>query len=205
MPGPKERILVVENDPMVADLISRQVLAPLGYEVKIVADGSSALQAATDFAPDVVIANLNLPGLSGKDLMVGFSSQVITFPVIMIASVGKEKDVIQAFRLGASDYIGSPVREAELLSAVERALEQVRARQERRRLAVELQRANKQLGKRVKELTTIFGIGKAVTSITSQDKLYEAILEGALNITESEIGWLLIQDEVKGEFILTAH
>ena len=205
MPGSKERILVVENDPMVADLISRQALTPLGYEVKVVADGNSALQATKDFAPDVVIANLNLPGLSGKDLMVALNSQVITFPVIMIAPGGKEKDVIQAFRLGASDYIGSPVREAELVSAVERALEQVRARQERHRLAMELQRTNKQLGKRVKELTTMFGIGKAVTSITSQDKLYEAIVEGALNITESDIGWLLIKDEVKDEFILTAH
>lgn len=205
MPVPKERILVVESDPIVADLIARQVLTPIGYEVKVVNDGGSALQEAIDFAPDVVIANLELPGLSGKDLMVGLSSQILTFPVIMIAPQGKEQDVIQAFRLGASDYIGSPVREAEVVSAVERALEQVRARMERRRLSMELHRSNKQLQKRVKELTTIFSIGKAVTSITSQDKLFEAILEGALNITESDIGWLLFQNEESGDYILRAH
>ncbi|MEK6255893.1 MAG: response regulator, partial [Chloroflexota bacterium] len=164
MPKPKERILVVENDPMVADLIARQALTPQGFEVKIVKDGGSALKQISAFKPDVVIANLELPGLSGKDLMVGLSSSEINIPVIMIAPKGKEKDVIQAFRLGASDYISSPVREAEVVSAVERAVQQVRARHERQQLSKQLQLTNKELEKRINELTTIFGIGKAVTS-----------------------------------------
>lgn len=205
MPSPKERILVAEYDLMVADLITRQVLIPQGYDVEIVKDGAAALKQATSFSPDVIIANMELPGLSGKDLMVALSSQDFNAPVIMIAPKGKEKDVIQAFRLGASDYISSPVREAEVLSAVERALEQVRARRERQRLARELERTNKQLQKRVNELTTIFRIGKAVTSVTSQDKLFEEIIAGALNITEADIGWLLIYDEEREDYKLVAH
>lgn len=205
MPSPKERILVAENDLLVADLIARQVLIPQGYEVKIAKDGGAALKQAASFSPDVVIANMELPGLSGKDLIVALSSQDFNAPVIMIAPQGKEKDVIQAFRLGASDYISSPVREAEVVSAVERALEQVRARHERQRLSLELQRTNKQLQKRVKELTTIFRIGKAVTSVTAQDELFDEIVAGALNITEADIGWLLTLDEEHGDYKLVAH
>lgn len=205
MDDQKERILVVESDPMVSDLIARQVLTPQGFDVKIVSEANSAIQQAMEFAPDVVIANLELPGLSGKDLMVALSAQKIDIPVIMIASEGKERDVIQAFRLGASDYIGSPVREAEVVSAVERALKQVRARTERQRLSRQVQATNDQLQKRVRELTTIFGIGKAVTSVTGQDKLFNTIVEGAVNITEADYGWLLVFDEINDVYILRAY
>ena len=96
----KEKILLVENDPAVSDLIARQVLRPQGFEVKVLSEASTALQQAVTYAPDVVIANLDLPGLSGKDFLAALASQNIDIPVIMIAARGQEHDVIQAFRLG---------------------------------------------------------------------------------------------------------
>jgi DNA-binding response OmpR family regulator len=72
---PIERILLVENDPDISDLIARQVLQPLGYQVDIVTDAGAALKKAFQTPPDLVIANLNLPGLSGKDLLVALTSQ----------------------------------------------------------------------------------------------------------------------------------
>ena len=137
-----ERILIVEHDPAIGDLIARQTLRPQGYETKVVTQAADAIQQAAIFSPDVVIANLFLPGLSGKDLMAAFTAQSIDIPVIMIAPEGKELDVIRAFRLGASDYVTMPMREAEVVSAVERALKQVRARRERQRLSEQLERSN---------------------------------------------------------------
>lgn len=200
-----ERILVVENDPMVSDLVARKVLAPQGFEVKVVEDASTALQQTTTFSPDVIVANLNLPGLSGKDFMAALGSQNSIIPVIMIAPQGREKDVIQAFRLGASDYISSPVRETELISVVERALKQVRARHERQQLSNQVESTNEELQKRVGELTTIFAVGKAVTSITDQELLFNSIVEGAVKITTADYGWLLLKNEVEDNFILRAH
>lgn len=201
----KEKILVVENDPAVSDLIARQVLRPQGFEVKVVSEASTALQQAVAYSPDVVIANLDLPGLSGKDFLAALGSQNIDIPVIMIAARGQEHDVIQAFRLGASDYLRAPVREAEALAAVERAMKQVRARRERARLSHQLQQTNQELKKRVNELTTIFSIGKAVTSVTDHKELFGQIVEGAIRISESDLGWLLLRDERTNEFILTSH
>jgi two-component system NtrC family sensor kinase len=200
----QERILVVENDPEISDLIARQTLQPMGYRVNVVGGASQAIQEAMRFAPDVIIANLHLPGLSGKDLLVALSSQGLEVPVIVLAGKGAEGDVIQAFRLGAADYLIWPVREAEVISAVERVLKQVRARSDRENLARQLKQTNQELQRRVRELTTIFAIGKAVTSITDQTALFDKILEGAVYVTESDSSWILIKDDRAKNYILSA-
>lgn len=200
----QERILVVENDPEISDLIARQTLQPMGYRVNVVGGASQAIQEAMRFAPDVIIANLHLPGLSGKDLLVALSSQGLEVPVIVMASKGAESDVIQAFRLGAADYLIWPVREAEVISAVERVLKQVRSRSDRENLARQLKQTNQELQRRVRELTTIFAIGKAVTSITDQVALFDKILEGAVYVTESDSSWLLLKNDESKTFILSA-
>jgi CheY-like chemotaxis protein len=205
MKNPRERILVVESDPEISDLIARQTLQTLGYRVEVARAAASAIQQAAHFAPDLIISNLHLPDLSGKDLLVALNSQGIDVPVIVIAQKGMESDLIQAFRLGASDYLLWPSREAEVVSAVERVLKQVRSRREREALASQLKQTNEELHRRVRELTTIFAIGKAVTSITDQSSLFEKIVEGAIYITDAEYGWLLLRAEQNKNFILGAE
>jgi signal transduction histidine kinase/FixJ family two-component response regulator len=205
MSSDQERILVVESDPEISDLIARQALQPLGYRVKVVETASDAIQQSMLFAPHLVVVDLDLPDLSGKDLLVALSSQGLKTPTIMIAAEGQESDVIQAFRLGATDYLRRPVREAELVSVVERALKQTRARREREQLARQLRSTNEELERRVRELTTIFAIGKAVTSITDQSSLFDRIVEGAVYITEAQRGWVLVRDRDGKNFILRAY
>lgn len=204
MDTPKERILIVEDDPTISDLIARQTLLPLGYRVQISSEATTALQDVVQFNPDLIIVNLNLSGLSGKDLLVAFSSQGLDVPVIVLAEKGMEGDVIQAFRLGAADFLTYPIREAEVVAAVERILKQVRARREKDQLSRQLTQANQELQRRVRELTTIFAIGKAVVSITDLRALLDKIIEGAVYVTEAEIGWLLTRDERSKTFILSA-
>ncbi|MEN4012165.1 MAG: ATP-binding protein [Bellilinea sp.] len=201
----RDRILIAEPDPVIADFIARQTLQAVGYQVYIVPDGSTAISRAVQLTPDVILANLELPGLSGKDLLVGLASQGVNTPVIMIAKKGAENEIIQAFRLGAADYILWPSREAEILSAVERNLHQVRERRERERLAAQLGQTNQELQQRVRELTTIFSIAKAVTSITDQANLFEKILESVSRITHTDLGWFLLRNENSKAFLLVAQ
>ena len=116
-----DRILLIEDDPKISDLIARQTLIPVGYYVDVVADSSAAIKQARLIPPDLIVADLNLPGLSAKDMLVAFAAQGIHTPVLVIAGKGQEQDIIQAFRLGAADYLMWPAREAEVLSAVEDA------------------------------------------------------------------------------------
>lgn len=200
-----EKILLVGSNPDICDLIARQALQPLGYQVQIASDVNTAILEAARFSPDLVIADLDMPGLNGKDLLVAFNSQGLQIPVIVVAQKGEEQKVIQAFRLGASDYLLWPLREAEAVAAAERTLKQVRERRARQRLDQQLKDTNQELQRRVRELTTIFAVGKAVISITDQRVLFDKIVEGMVYVAEADFGWLLLRDDRSRIFVLSAH
>ena len=205
MNGSAEHILLVESDPDIRELIVRQALQPLGYQVQVADDASAAIMQAAKSPPDLVMVDLNLVGLSGKDLLVAFNSQGLQAPVIVIAEKGQENQVIQAFRLGGTDYLLWPAREAEVVSAVERALKQVREGRVRQRLDMQLKQTNQELQRSVRELTTIFAVGKAVISITDQRVLFDKIVEAMVYVADADYGWLLLRDERTRTFVLTAH
>ena len=197
--------MLVESDPDIRELIVRQALQPLGYQVQVADDASAAIMQAAKNPPDLVIVDLNLVGLSGKDLLVAFNSQGLQAPVIVIAEKGQETQVIQAFRLGGTDYLLWPARETEVVSAVERALKQVRESRVRQHLDLQLKQTNQELQRSVRELTTIFAVGKAVLTITDQRVLFDKIVEAMVYVADADYGWLLLRDERSRTFILTAH
>ena len=200
-----ERILLVENDLDISDMIARQALQPLGYRVDVASEAGAALRQAVQTPPDLVIANLSLPGLSGKDLLVALTSRGASVPMIILAEKGQEHDVIQAFRLGATDVLFWPARDAEVVSVVERVLKQVREQRSRQALDAQIKQMNGELQRKVRELTTIVALGKAVVSTTDRQVLLDKIVEGAVQVTSADMGWLLLRGETAKTFALTAH
>jgi two-component system NtrC family sensor kinase len=204
-PAKPERILIVDEDSDVLHLLGTQILEPLGYQVAAAGDGATAIQQALQFGPDIIIASLTLPGLSGKDLLVALRSQGTQVPMLVTAHKGMEADAIQAFRLGAHDYLSKPLREAEVVSALERVIKEIRLRHEHRQLAEQLAESNRQLERRVRELTTLFGLGKTVTSTTNQSQLFSKLIDGSLYVTEADMGWVLVRSEGSDQLILRAE
>ena len=205
MPSAGDRILLIEDEPQISDLIARQTLIPVGYYVDVVVDSSAAIKQALLTPPDLIIADLNLPGLSAKDMLVAFAAQGINTPVMVVARQGQEQDIIQAFRLGAADYLLWPTREAEVLSAVERLLRRVHEVRDRQRLDIKLSEANQELQRRSREISALLGIGKAVVSITDQRFLFRKIIDGLIQVSEADTAWLLIRDEESKQFLLVAQ
>jgi DNA-binding response OmpR family regulator len=200
-----DRVLLVENDPKISDLIARQTLLPVGYLVDVVIDAASAIKQALLTPPDLIIANLNLPGLSTKDLLVALAAQGVNTPLMVIANKGQEQEIIQAFRLGAADYLLWPARDAEVLSVVERVLGRVHEMHDRQRLDLKLSEVNHELQRRTRELIAIINIGKAVVSIPDQRILFQKIVDGALQVSDANIVWLLIRDDASKQFLLVAQ
>lgn len=200
-----ERIVVVESDPDISDLISRQALQPLGYQVTVVTSASAVMQEVLQAPPDLLIANLNLTGLNAKDLLVALSSQGINLPLVVIAEKGQEEDILQAFRVGAIDYLHWPARDVEVVSVVERAMRMTRESRTRAQLDKRFKDVNTELQRKVSELTTIVDIGKAVVSITDQRRLFTRIVEGAVKVSRADLGWLMLRDEATKNFLLTAY
>src|SRR5512143_4290109 len=99
MPKQNERILVADADPDVLELVAQQVLVPLGYQVATASDGATALKLALRGSPDIVITALELPGLSGRDLMTALRTP--GFDCVVLATGPKDPEVsaMQAFRL----------------------------------------------------------------------------------------------------------
>jgi DNA-binding response OmpR family regulator len=201
----KERILVVENDPFLRDQIAHHILEANAYQVQAAGDAASAIAAAVQWGPDLIMVNLDLPGLSGKDLMVALTSQGVQTPLVIMAAKGREGDIIQAFRLGAVDYLLIPAREAEILTVVERVTRQIRERRERERLGNELRQSNQLLQNRIQEQNVLFAVGKAVTSITDQSLLFDKLLESAARLTRSDLGYILLREDVNQPLYLVAH
>ena len=152
-----------------------------------------------------MIVNLNLPGLNAKDLLVALAAQGVDVPLIVIAEKGQEEDILQAFRVGASDYLHWPARDAEVVSVVERILRLTHEGRARARLDRQLKDVNAELHRKVNELTAIAAIGKAVVSVTDQRRLFTKIVEGAVQAAEADLGWLMLREETSKVFILTAH
>jgi DNA-binding response OmpR family regulator len=200
-----DRILLVEHDPEISDLIARQALKSVGYQVDVVSDASSAIKHSVQTPPDLIIANLNLPGLSAKDLLIALSSQGVNTPLLVIAGKGQEQDIIQAFRLGAADYLLWPARDAEVISAVERVLSRVHDVRDRQRLDLKLSETNHELQRKMRELTAIINIGKAVISTTEQRALFQKIVDGAIQAADANVVWLLVRSDETKTFLLAAH
>lgn len=201
----RDVILLVESNPDISEIIARQTLSPFGYRVEVIKTAAAAIQNTARLYPELIIVNLNLPGLSGKDYLVALSSQGLNIPVIVLTEKGMERDAIQAFHLGASDYILWPAREAEIISAVERVFKQIWARREKEDLTRQLNKTNQELHRRVRELTTIYAVGKAVSSTKEQDDLFMKLVEGAIHISDADLGWLLLKEDESKVYTLRAH
>jgi DNA-binding response OmpR family regulator len=199
------QILLVESNPEISDLIAQQALGPLGYRVEVITDANLAIKQAIQVSPDVVIADLNLPEVSGKDLLVALTSQGVEAAFIALTEKGHEQDIIRAFRLGAEDYLLWPANETEIVAVVERVLKQkgeMRATHSQQR---RLKAANQELQRKVRELSSVVELGKTLTAATDQKALFEKIVKGALQISEGDMGWLMLRDEDQKTYLLAGQ
>ena len=106
------RVLLVEDDVDLLD-VSSYALRKHGFEVVGVADGQSAMERWEKEQPDLVLLDVNLPGLSGMELCQTIRKQSST-PIIMVTAMGDEAHVIQGFESGADDYVSKPFSYKEL-------------------------------------------------------------------------------------------
>jgi two-component system KDP operon response regulator KdpE len=116
----KQRILVVDDEPQIRRVL-RTSLATRGYEVRVAADGESALDTFRDWPPDLVITDLSMPEMDGIELCRRLR-QLSQLPIIVLSVKDEEKIKVQALDEGADDYVTKPFSIDELLARVRSAL-----------------------------------------------------------------------------------
>lgn len=111
-------ILYVEDERRVADFVARGLTAE-GHRVTQAGDGETGLELARGGAFDVVVLDVMLPGMSGRDVCTALRHAGNTVPVLMLTALDSVDDRVEALRLGADDYLGKPFAFDELLARLE--------------------------------------------------------------------------------------
>jgi diguanylate cyclase (GGDEF)-like protein/PAS domain S-box-containing protein len=143
MTGPGTLLLVDDNE-MNRDALSRR-LRQRGFEVTLAADGREALALAAASAFDLVLLDVEMPGLSGLEVLADLRRRRsgTELPVIMVTARAEGSDIVEAFRLGANDYVTKPIDFPVALARItthlshKRAVEALRESEERYALAVQ--------------------------------------------------------------------
>ena len=116
----KQKILIVDDDENIAELIGLYLTKEC-FDTHIVNDGESAIKAVTEYAPNLVLLDIMLPGIDGYEVLREIRKDS-KLPVIMLSAKGETFDKVLGLELGADDYILKPFDSKELVARVKAVL-----------------------------------------------------------------------------------
>ncbi len=116
------RVLVIDDDPGIREYL-KALGERQGYQVSAAADGEEALASLSDSRPDIVTLDAVLPGMDGLETLRQMKKLIPDIPVIMLSGHGQARTIVEAMRLGASDFLRKPFEVEELELAFQKALE----------------------------------------------------------------------------------
>jgi DNA-binding NtrC family response regulator len=119
------RILVIDDDPAIRDSL-RMTLEYEGYEIVGAATGRDGLALVARETPDLVLLDVDMPGMGGLDVLKGLHTTHESLPVVMMSGQGTPEVVVEAMRTGAVDFLEKPFESTDCLyntihSAIEHA------------------------------------------------------------------------------------
>lgn len=123
------KILIVDDKEMMRDSVAT-ILGRRGHAVATAAGGEAALERIAEKRPDAVVTDLQMPGMSGLELLAAIRRIDEGLPVVFMTAYGSVETAVEAMREGAFDYVTKPFGGDELAIAVERAIEHGRLRRE---------------------------------------------------------------------------
>jgi signal transduction histidine kinase/CheY-like chemotaxis protein len=189
------RILIVDDSRAIRDFVLRALADRGGYIAAEASDGAKGLRMALADPPDLILLDLEMPQMDGSQVVDALNERQADIPVILITSHGSEAIAVEFFRKGVKDYLSKPFTSEELFAAMDRALTDIRLRREKQLLTQNLTAANRELRRMVREMDTLYGIGKSVTSLLDKDQLLERILDAAFYVIGAEEASLMLVDE----------
>ncbi len=154
------RVLVVDDEPSIREVL-KDFLGLEGFDVYVVSSAETALDCLDDFRPEVILLDLEMPGMNGLQLLDELAQRRPTILPVMMTGYGTVETAIQAMKSGAYDYILKPFQVPEVIKVIERGLEQ-------RRLEAE----NVQL----KELIDLYDASEKVGEELDPDHIYDVLV-----------------------------
>lgn len=200
----EETILIIEDSEELINFLKDSILGPSGYEILTAWDGQEGLRRALEDEPDLILLDLNLPRMTGMEVLQVLHDRGSEIPIILMTFYGSEEIAAEAFRLGVKNYIIKPFKPQEVLQSIEDALGESRLRREKELLTDELMRTNKQLEQQVRELTMLYDIAQAMAGLLDLETLLSRVVEASVFLSKADEGILFLIDEETGDLYLRA-
>ena len=153
-------LLLVDDEEALRSVVAER-LTDESYQVTQAADGESALKALDGFAFDVIVSDLRLPGIGGREVIEASLQRYPTIIAIVVNGYGTVKDAVEMMKIGAADFVAKPFQFDELMHVLNKAVEQ-------RRLTSENAYLHQQLDER-------FGLGAMVGKSAPMLSLFQLI------------------------------
>src|SRR5882672_3563260 len=213
-PRPQPRILVVDDEPHVVQIF-QDLLAQRGYEVSSSTNGDDAILKVTTESFDLVLTDINLPGVDGLEVVRAAKAADKDTCVILITGYASTTTAIDALRQGAYDYITKPFDLWETAKAIDRGLESRFLVLENRRLVVSLEKANRELqhheqilSRMVKDatqrITALYESGKEISTSLSRQATLDVIVNQVAKLAGAESSLVFLYDTDAGAYVAEA-
>ncbi len=180
----RERILVVDDEPRIVELCKR-VLNTAGFETKGVLDGKEAIELAKEETFDLILVDINMPGISGLDVVEYIRKIDPEIAAVIITGHGNINTAIDSLKSGAQGFVMKPFSLNELVTSVEEAIQKNNLVKENTRL---------------KALLPLFQISKVLVDSTERGELFELILKIAQRETGADRASLRLFNEQTGKW-----
>jgi FixJ family two-component response regulator len=165
-------VFVIDDDQLVRDAVN-DLFRSIGLRVEPFGSAQEFLQGKRPDAPGCIVLDVRLPGASGLEFQRTLAESGIQLPVIFISGHGDIPMSVRAMKSGAIEFLTKPLREQELLDAVQVGIERDRARRRQVKLVGELQERFNSLTSREREVFALVVTGRPNKQIAHQLELSE--------------------------------
>jgi two-component system NtrC family sensor kinase len=191
-----ETVLIIDDSAELRSVLE-SVLPFGGYDVLSAGTGNQGLERAAQARPDLILIDLELPDTNGIKVLEELHERGLTTPTIMMTGYGSEGVAARALRLGVRDYLIKPFTADEVLSSVDRALEESRLRREKDRLSA-------QMGDCARHFRLLGAIGRCVAEGSDPDEALQRVTAAGMYAARAEAALLAIVDEQSKELQIRA-
>jgi FixJ family two-component response regulator len=169
-------VFVVDDDASVRDAVG-DLLRSVGLEVKTFGSTQEFLQSKRPDVPGCIVLDVRMPGQSGLEFQRTLLNANVYLPVIFISGHGDIPMSVRAMKSGAIEFLTKPLREQELLDAIQAGIERDRTRRQEAELVAELQERFESLTSREREVFTLVITGRLNKQIAAQLDLSETTVK----------------------------
>lgn len=187
-PRSTPNILVADDDRVLLELLDK-VLRKLGFQVALAKNGKEAIDIVQKATPDVVLLDINMPGMDGIQALKEIKEQDADIEVVIITGYASLDSAVEALKYGVSDYLRKP------FDRLDQVVDAIRRAWERRKPRLIKRNAKSSSERRIYELKLLYSISRLIASCNNPSEMIVRLLESLRKIIDYDLAMALLVKE----------